>query len=256
MWAEKIWLNIETSSFCNLCCGHCSQHNFILKDKKFISKSLFCKIIDELVENKIKISNINPFFRGEPLFHPDFSFFMDYIKTKYMEFPFIDFVSIHTNGVYLSEENANSILSLSNQRVLPHPNNLFISIDAADSETYKNVKGRDCYYKVIDNIENFLIERQKRDQIGPDIVFQFVVTEKNKHNVCDFALNIYNLTKKFSNKKLKFLSSLDNSPFRVESDTLYFRLCESNAEFADFYRDIYKECLLELNKNSIIRDII
>ena len=255
MWWEKIWLNIETSSFCNLCCGHCSQHNFILKDKNFISRENFCNIIDNIVKNRIKISNINPFFRGEPLFHPDFSFFMQYIKKKYKEFAFLDFVSIHTNGVFLKDDIMNSILELSDQRVLPHPNNVFISIDAAAPDTYKKVKGKDCYNEVMDNIKKLMTEREKRNQRGPDIVFQFVVTENNFHEVNMFVENIFNMIQSINSKKLDYKYSYNNEPFRVKSDTVYFRLCESENDKQDFYRQIYKQSLLELNKNSIIKNI-
>ncbi|MGM0607433.1 MAG: radical SAM protein [Candidatus Muiribacteriota bacterium] len=252
MWTDKIWLTVETSSFCNYSCPYCSQHNYRLKDKRFLKLDEWKKIIDDFINSKRKISNLNPFYRGEPLLNPEFGDMIYYFLNKSRQFLFCDFIVIHTNGFFLEDENLKAILRASNQQILPHPNDLFISLDASNAETYRKIRKGGDFNRVVSNIKNFLIHRKKLNQFGPNIVLQYIISKKNVDEVSDFYKFAMDLFCKYSHKPVDIQYSKDNSPWRVKTDTIYYRVLEGERHQFENNREVFFSGLKKLKKNDII----
>jgi|GEM_PF-5433643 len=253
MWTDKIWMTLESSSYCNLLCERCSQNNSSLRDKSFLSRGLVKKIINEIVHEKIKLSSLNPFFRGEPFLNPEFPWFMDYISGKLREFLFIDNIVIHTNGMLLSGENMRSVLDISDQSVLPHPNDLFISLDSVDDLIYSKIRKGGCLQTVLENIRRFLDARERRGQFGPNIIFQMIVQPLNKGQLVKFYEEIRDIHSGISSKPLNVMYTIENEPWRISSDTVYFRSLEGAPWEREKNNRLIRQELKILQKNGIIQ---
>lgn len=96
-------ITIELTNKCNLDCVFCPRR-YMESELDFMDKNLFTKIIDEIA--KYPDTVIVPFFRGESLLHPDFNFFMEYMRKKSERFV----VQLATNAVVLDDEKIDVIL--------------------------------------------------------------------------------------------------------------------------------------------------
>ncbi len=222
VWEES-WLGLEISSKCNLRCPACSQFNILKKDKGHMSLDLFKKIVDDLFKDKIKLKNIDLYFRGESLLNPNFKEMMEYLLEKSKaNYPLFGHMLLHTNAELLSEENANAILNICDQSVFEHPGNLFFSIDSATKETYNKVRPGGNFGQVISNIKRIVKMRKKRNQAGPSMVFQFIIQEQNQHEAQLF-LDFWALF--FKEIKIPFWVDESYGPEigNVKPTTIYFR---------------------------------
>ncbi|PLX19543.1 MAG: hypothetical protein C0601_01425 [Candidatus Muiribacterium halophilum] len=166
---------------------------------------------------------------------------------------FIDNIVIHTNGLLLNNENRRAILDISDQKVLPHPNDLFISLDSVDEKSYRNIRKGGDLSTVIENIKKLIEERQKRDQFGPNIIFQMIIQEKNQGQSEKFFKRIKDIHSKLSDKRLDIRFTKDNEPWRVESDTVYFRNLEGKPWEKEINMGFFERELKSLQKRGIIK---
>jgi len=241
------YITLEISSACNLSCDFCSQHNKDIFKKGFMSFELFKKLIDEISENN-EYCSINPYFRGESLLHPQFNEFMDYIYESSLEKPVCEYIVLHTNGLLLNEKNAKSILRVCDQSRLIHPGNLIISIDAASPDTYTKIRGGN-FILLIENIKGFLKLRNKYNQWGPNIVFQFIIQNENSEEAIKFVELIKGICSKYSHKNVDTVASFKNRPFEIKNDIIYFRMLESDAFSQKEYEILYRDTVKHLAEN-------
>jgi len=89
---------IELTPLCNLSCSMCPRH-YISENSGFITEELWRKLVDEIASVNPQ-AVVLPFWRGEPLLHPDFF--------KLMEYAFQQSIRIHisTNGLLVSGKYA------------------------------------------------------------------------------------------------------------------------------------------------------
>ena len=110
--------------------------------------ALYTKVVDEIAhENPQTV--LRPFDGGEPLMRKDMEDLILYAKHKG-----IQYVSINTNGTLLTRERALRVLKSG----LDH---IEFSIDAASSSTYASIKNADLYQKLMQNLETFLLLKQR-----------------------------------------------------------------------------------------------
>jgi len=141
---------VETSSYCNLSCKHCPRANTAKNDdyfEGFMDFDLYKKIIDEM--SQYKYATLRPFGRGEALINPDFPRMIRYAKKKGVRK-----IWLNTNGVLLSPEMSRELLEAG-------LDTLEVSIDAATQETFKKIKGKDEYDRVVKNtIECYRLKKK------------------------------------------------------------------------------------------------
>lgn len=137
------YLRISVTDKCNLRCSYCIPpqgvrllpHDEVLRNEEFIN---FIRIFVELGVAKIRFTG------GEPLLRRGFP---DIAGKARQMFPDLD-LCITTNGILLNDV-LEDLYRLKIRR-------LNISLDSMNSRHYEEITGRDCYKRVIDNIERAL----------------------------------------------------------------------------------------------------
>lgn len=160
-----LFLDIEVTSACNLKCPFCATTYRNNKIKKgFMKFELLKKIIDEGADNGLYGCKFN--FRGEPLLHREIDKFVKYAKDKGL----ID-VYFNTNALLLTEELSKRLIDAGLDRIS-------ISIEGWTKEIYEKYRVGGSFEKVIKNIENLIIEKQKFNSQIPRIRIQSVAIQE------------------------------------------------------------------------------
>jgi radical SAM protein with 4Fe4S-binding SPASM domain len=128
---------IEITNCCNLKCPECvTGSGQMTRATGFMKVDLFRKIMNELRQY---LYNINLYFQGEPMMHPQFFIFLEIIgRTKTI---------VSTNGHYLSEGNAERLAGSGLRK-------LIVSFDGLDQETYSLYRKGGNVETVITGIRN------------------------------------------------------------------------------------------------------
>ncbi len=171
---------LELTNHCNNNCVHCVRNMNLkhLKHKGFIRKELVKELMNDLLKNNIRFYDLNLFWLGEPLLHPDFAEIYSYILETNKKQKIFNTINIHTNGYFMNQEKADVFLK--NPDVVQ---TLHFTIDATTRETYLKVKRFDGFERVVKNARTFL--KAKRGKF-PRVVMQFIVEEENYHETSEF----------------------------------------------------------------------
>ncbi|MBI4440318.1 SPASM domain-containing protein [Candidatus Woesearchaeota archaeon] len=144
-----LYIQIEHSGKCNLRCVHCIHGQENLKNeysRGVLSMELYEKILSEA--SKYNCPSISFHNNDEPLLLPDLELRIAMAK----KYGFIDIILV-TNGTLLTKERADSLLKSGLTKIN-------FSVDCADAETYKKVRGGD-FNRVVENIDYFLSQKKK-----------------------------------------------------------------------------------------------
>jgi radical SAM protein with 4Fe4S-binding SPASM domain len=164
---------IEVTNACNLQCEMCN-HKYMKRKIGFIEPKLYKKIIDELVELRVK--NLGLYAGGESFLHPKIYEFIEYAKNKG-----IKYVYISTNGLGKFFDYKKVVES--------RLDSMKFSIDANKKETYDKVRKGGDWDKLIDNIKK-LKEYRYDKKSSLKIYASFVVTEDNYKDLIDYKNGI------------------------------------------------------------------
>ena len=167
----------EPTNFCNVNCIHCVHDGQMTRPKGFIDVALVEKVMKE-IKHLNRCSEICLFQQGEPLLHPQIMDIIYICGTKY-DF----FTKMNTNGLALTRKMAEGLLR----------NNLdylVFSLDAITPETFKRIKRRDSFTKVINNILDYLEvwgelnTGQERNYFACDV--NVLEEDANRHEIPHF----------------------------------------------------------------------
>lgn len=196
-------LAIDPSNVCNFKCNFCAiqyKKEELPFRKQFMDIELFKKIIDDLTQfpERLKVLRING--QGEPLLNPNLPDMIRYAKEKKVA----DFVEIITNGSKLCPSLNQKLIDSGIDRIR-------ISIEALDSEGYKDICGANIEFsELLSNIKD-LHERSGKCEIYCKIVDVAVPTEADKNRfielfgeICDrfFIDNVIPLWSDFDELKI------------------------------------------------------
>ena len=161
-------LSIEPTNCCNLHCPECpSGLKTLTRERGYIDRELFTKIIDQLHQSLLYLTF---YFQGEPFLHPGFFEMVKYAKEKHI------FVSTSTNGHFLSEFNANAAIGSGLDQ-------LIISLDGIDQESYSSYRKGGSFEKVVDGIQKMTTLKKEMGSVKPRVILQFLVLKPNQHEV-------------------------------------------------------------------------
>lgn len=161
-------LDIEVTNACNLRCIMCPREKSS-KKVGYMDFELFKKVIDECQGRRVR----KIFFHkdGESLLHPMLPEFVKYAKdTKAAET-----LSVTTNGTLLNQELAEKLIEAGLDEVS-------ISIDAVNPNTYEKIKGRPLYKTVERSIEDLV----RINKISPHISVRFIRMRENQNEEQEF----------------------------------------------------------------------
>ena len=164
----------EPTNHCNLKCGHCAAHNGSgTRALGFLEFDLFKKVMNE-IKNLNRQTEINFYQHGESTLHEKL---LDMIKVASIDYDF--FTKLNTNGVTLSKNYSKGLID-------SNIDSLVFTIDSITPESYKAIKGRDLFHKVISNLLDYLEvwgdhPRQIKNFFAVDIFL--VEEERNKDDI-------------------------------------------------------------------------
>lgn len=158
-------ISFELTNYCNLKCPECPSGSGKMKRSKgFMPLDLFSRVIDE---TKSGLFNINLYFQGEPMLHPEFFDFLEKCRDIY--------TTVSTNGHFISDSNAARI-------VCSGLNKLIISVDGLDQETYSRYRVNGNLARVLQGL-NALAKAKMHNSSEIRIVIQFLVNRINQGQV-------------------------------------------------------------------------
>jgi radical SAM protein with 4Fe4S-binding SPASM domain len=158
-------VSTELTNNCNLHCHQCpSGSGKMIRSKGFMDTELFKRVMNEMAPY---LYNVNLYFQGEPMLHPQFFSFIENSK--------VSGITVSTNGHFLGRENAERLVKSELTR-------LIISLDGLDQETYSAYRVGGDMSRVIEGLKN-VSAAKKRIKSALKIELQFLVNKYNEHQI-------------------------------------------------------------------------
>lgn len=158
-------IGIELTNNCNLSCPECTSGSGVLtRSRGFMEIALYEKLITEL---RPYLYNINLYFQGESMLHPQFF--------SFLRGAFYIHSILSTNGHFLSEENSKKL-------VFSGLNKLIVSLDGMDQETYSAYRENGKIETVKQGIKN-ISEAKKKYRSPLQLEIQFLVNKMNENQI-------------------------------------------------------------------------
>jgi radical SAM protein with 4Fe4S-binding SPASM domain len=165
VYGMPVTLSTELTNNCNLNCPECNSGSGLMtRSRGYMDIDLFSKVIKELSPYLL---NLNLYFQGEPMLHPNFFFFLRECRNIN--------TTVSTNGHFLSEENAEKLVRSGLKK-------LIVSLDGLDQNTYSLYRKNGNINRVFEGIKN-VFEARKRNSSSMELVLQFIVNRKNEHQI-------------------------------------------------------------------------
>ncbi len=111
-----------------------------------MARPLFNKIVEEIRSHSVEA--VVPFFRGEPLLHPEFSAIMNFLRRRTSAK-----IQLATNGLLLNSELSRELLAMGIDFIS-------FSLDAVTKKTYQKIRSGGDFDRTIQNVHNFLQIRE------------------------------------------------------------------------------------------------
>jgi radical SAM protein with 4Fe4S-binding SPASM domain len=205
-------LGAELTNHCNLSCPECATGSGLMKRARgFMDTGLFNRVISEL---RPYLFNINLYFQGEPLMHPEFSSFIRSSRGCR--------TVISTNGHYLSEENCDKIARSG-------LTSLIVSMDGIDQSAYSSYRVNGCLDTVLGGLKN-MAEAVKRHRSSLKIEIQVLVNSFNENQIPQIRKLAAAMNFSLRLKSMQ-VSSKDNIGYWMPSDKKFRRYEMSNGAF-------------------------
>lgn len=163
--------SIEVTNKCNAACIMCPRES-LTRPKGIMSNDIFKKIIDQIADNggeAIAFTGL-----GEPLIDKDLE-----TKIKYSKQRNIRSVQLFTNAALLDEERAEKIIKSG-------LDNIIISIDGADAETYEKIRLNLSFKTVEKNIKNLIRIKNALRVERPKVKLNMTIYGENIHQRSHF----------------------------------------------------------------------
>ena len=140
---KPVCLYLETTNRCNLLCTTCPRTYEDLEPPADMSWELFTSIVDQVPDiDRVVLHGV-----GEPMLVRELPRMIRYLKDRGA------YVLFNTNGTVLNAKKGRDIANAGLDE-------LRVSLDAADAKTFKLVRGKDYFNRIVRNVRAFL-EQQK-----------------------------------------------------------------------------------------------
>lgn len=165
-------IDFDTIDQCNLNCIHCQEIYTRKRTNLELSRQVIDSVLRESGDNDLCAINVGAI--GEPLLRKDILFYILELSDKYKVMD----QYLHTNGILLDKAVSKEILGTN----LTH---LCISVDAAESDSYRKIRGGDLEL-LKSNIRDFLEMRKRLKKKFPVLRLSFLVQKDNQEEKNDF----------------------------------------------------------------------
>jgi MoaA/NifB/PqqE/SkfB family radical SAM enzyme len=136
--AEPVCLYLETTNRCNLLCTTCPRTFEALEPPADMSWALFTAIVDQFPN----IARVVLHGVGEPMMVRNLPRMIRYLKDRGT------YVLFNTNGTLLNAKKGQELIDSGLDE-------LRVSLDAAEPNAFKLVRGRDMFARIVRNISSF-----------------------------------------------------------------------------------------------------
>jgi len=161
-------MSIEPTTGCNLRCPECpSGLRSFTRPTGMLERAIYEKIIKECAPH---LTYLHLYFQGEPFLHPQF---LDLVKIADQH---KIFTATSTNAHFLNSKTIPKILESGLKQ-------LIVSVDGASQAVYENYRIGGNLERVKLGIQLLIQERGRANKPYPQVIFQFLVTGKNEHEI-------------------------------------------------------------------------
>lgn len=170
-WGRPAFLSAEPTTVCNLGCPECPSG---LKAFSRPTGSMDLDMFDKLIsQTKDHLIYLILYFQGEPYLNPFFGEMVKRARANKIV------TATSTNGHYLTERYAKVTVESGLDE-------LIISLDGLDQETYSRYRRGGDLNKVLQGIKTLVKVRKEMNASHPLIHLQFIVMKHNEHQIQDF----------------------------------------------------------------------
>jgi len=145
--SDPVCLYLETTNRCNLLCTTCPRTYADLEPEADMSWELFTRIVDQVPN----IARVVLHGVGEPMLVKELPRMVRYLKARGA------YVLFNTNGTVLTPRKGRELCDTGLDE-------LRVSLDAADAQTFVLVRGKDYFNRIVRNVRAFT-EMQRREEL-------------------------------------------------------------------------------------------
>lgn len=147
-----VCLYLEVTNRCNLLCTTCPRTYEELEPPADMSWDLFTSIVDQVPAlARAVLHGV-----GEPMLVANLPRMVKYLKERGV------YVLFNTNGTVLSERNGRALIDAGLDE-------LRVSLDASNRESFKAIRGRDYFGRIIRNVRAFRELQEREGHTKPQV---------------------------------------------------------------------------------------
>ena len=149
---EPVCLYLEITNRCNLLCTTCPRTYEELEPPADMSWELFCSIVDQIPNlARAVLHGV-----GEPMLVKNLPRMVRYLKDRGT------YVLFNTNGTVLNEKNGRALIEA-------ELDELRVSFDAANAETYRAIRGKNYFNRILKNVRAFRELQEREGRLKPRV---------------------------------------------------------------------------------------
>jgi MoaA/NifB/PqqE/SkfB family radical SAM enzyme len=149
---QPVCLYLEVTNRCNLLCTTCPRTYEELEPPADMSWDLFRSIVDQVPDLvRAVLHGV-----GEPMLVTNLPRMVRYLKDRGT------YVLFNTNGTVLSERNGRALIGA-------ELDELRVSLDASNRESFKAIRGRDYFIRIVRNVRAFRELQEREGHTKPQV---------------------------------------------------------------------------------------
>ena len=149
---QPVCLYLETTNRCNLLCTTCPRTYEELEPPADMSWELFRSIVDQMTDlARAVLHGV-----GEPMLVKELPRMVRYLKDRGT------YVLFNTNGTVLNEKNGRALIDA-------ELDELRVSFDAANAETYRAIRGKNYFNRILKNVRAFRELQEREGKLKPRV---------------------------------------------------------------------------------------
>src|SRR5271154_6539806 len=149
---DPVCLYLETTNRCNLLCTTCPRTYEELEPPADMSWDLFTSIVDQIPRlHRAVLHGV-----GEPMLVKNLPRMVRYLKERNT------YVLFNTNGTVLNEKNGRALIEA-------ELDELRVSFDAANAESYRAVRGKNYFHRILKNVRAFRDLQEREGKLKPRV---------------------------------------------------------------------------------------
>ena len=167
---DPICLYLETTNRCNLLCTTCPRTYEELEPPADMSWELFHSIVDQVPNLARAVMH----GVGEPMLVKNLPRMVRYLKDRGT------YVLFNTNGTVLNDRNGRALIDAGLDE-------LRVSFDAANAETYRAVRGKNYFHRILKNVRAFRELQEREGSTRPRVSAWLTGLRETVEQLSDFV---------------------------------------------------------------------